>query len=574
MKLNTAAGSLSTTVCQLELELKSIKSSHDAISLQRMQSMLRCTEENTAAQLAALSRKAAAAQEAAESSQQQLSEAMQLHAQQMADAWATAEESQQQLTHASQAITELQQQLLDAEQMHLGQISLLQQEHAKQLAEIQACFSSRLATTGTELSEARAALCLTKDQHAKSAAQLQQQFDHAYAAEQSKHAMMLSASQAELIAARQQHVREMTAAEQQNQDQLTQALSQNSADLAQANTIYAADLAQVQTQHAADLQQAYLQYSEPQRSLQQASFQSQQSAELLSVEVQFNTVNQEHFANAVTTAGTGAQDPFSAQLQCSILAAELALLRQSLAASEKKLTHAQAEIVVHASTSVGRDEQICRLLSLQQGNMHPWKSPGHWKAVQLLIDSISTAVSKQQQADDMAAALCKQKQAENAKSAAVNRLKAEILSTMSMSESSCSTASLPRLDRHQPAEVATEAATVARDEAAGGLEPNAMSATALPQTIRSCDSPLALHNKGMPRAASPVQCCEKPLVTPVLPGYEAPVHGVKANVESGNSSWALAGNDATKAESSCVNYYPSDEDDLDDWTHEDDEADV
>ena len=529
--------------------------------------MLRCTEENTAAQLAALSRKAAAAQEAAELSQQQLSEAMQLHAQQRADAQATDEKSQQQLSHASQAMAELQQQLLDAEQMHADQVSLLQQEHAKQSAEHEACFFSRLAITQAALSEATAALTLTQDQHAKSVAQLQQQLDHAFAAQQSKHALMLSASQAEWVAARQQHVQEVTAAEQWGNDQLTQALSQHSADLAQAHTLYTADLAQMQTQHAEDLLQACLQYSESGAhcSLQQACAQNQHSAELPSEQVQLPAVIQ------CSAQDSDAQEHLSAQLQCSILTAELALLRQSLAAIQKKLTQAQAEIVVHATTSVGRHEQICRLVSFQQGYKHPWRSPGHWKAVQLLIDSIRAAVSKKQQADDTAAALCKKKQAENAKSAAVHRLKAEIMSTMSMGERSCSTVSLLQPDRHQSIEAATEAAATAHPEAGGGPEPSAMSGTAAQvQTIPSCDSPLALQNKGMPWATFPVYSDEKPPVKSALPGHEAPVHSAEASVGSENSSWALAGDDATNLQSSCVNYYPSDEDDLDDWTHEDD----
>ena len=131
------AGRLSATIFKLEPELKSLKSSQGAKPLQQTQTMHSSSNESTAVQLAALIRKAAAAWEAADSAQQQLSQATQAHAEQLAGAQAAVESTQQELSHTSHSLTQLQQELAVARQSHADQVAVLQKQHADQVAELQ-----------------------------------------------------------------------------------------------------------------------------------------------------------------------------------------------------------------------------------------------------------------------------------------------------------------------------------------------------------------------------------------------------------------------------------------------------
>lgn len=341
------------------------------------------SDGNTAAQLAALIRRAAAAQEAADSAQQQLSQATQAHAQQMAGAQAAVESIQQELSHASQSSTQLQQELAAArqshadqavvlQQQHADQVAELQQQHAEQLAAVKTGFSGTLAVLQVELSEAKSSLTSTREQHAKSLTELQDCFDNQLAAADSKHAVMLAASHAELAAAKQHNIHQWL-------------------DMDQG---YGVKLAQNQSLHSLNALRA----------------DSQRSAAVAQASSQLKSAVAEHSSNEVPFQHSAASSSIATLEQHSSQAAangeaqvvtlgESAALRQRLTALEKQLALAQAEILVHASSSVGRFQLVCRLMAKAQGSKHRWAATDHVKQMQQLLQSVAGAVRKQRQAD-------------------------------------------------------------------------------------------------------------------------------------------------------------------------------
>ena len=372
---DVAAGRLSATVFKLELELKSLKSSQGTAPLQQMQPMHSSAAENTAAQMAALIRKAAAAQEAADSAQQQLSHIKQAHAQHMAGAQAAAE---QELSHTSQSLTLLQQELATAEQSHADQIVALQQQHADQVAEllqkhaeqlaaVKTSFRETLAVSETELSEARSSLASTKEQHAKSLAEVQQSCDSKLTAADSKHAVMLAASYAELAAAQQQWL-----------------------DLDQGCK---GDLAQRQLLHSPHPLRAA---SSP---LAAVTRVSQGWAALSSPQTELLTFKQQSRAAAAASADSGAQGITRGESECRAL-------RQNVTALEEQLALAQAETLLHASTPVRRFELMCKLKAAAQGSKRCWRSSDHAQRMQQLKQVMAVDVRKQPPADHTMAVPC------------------------------------------------------------------------------------------------------------------------------------------------------------------------
>ena len=94
----------------------------------------------------------------------------------------------------------------------------------------------------TELSEAKSSLVSTREQHAKSLAELHKRFDSRLFAAESKHAVMLAASHAELAVARQHNIQQWlgldqsykTIAQPLHSSLPHQAVPQHSAAVAQA----------------------------------------------------------------------------------------------------------------------------------------------------------------------------------------------------------------------------------------------------------------------------------------------------------------------------------------------------
>ena len=406
------AGRLSATVFKLELELKSLKSSQGAKPLQQTQTMHAFSDENTAAQLAALIRKAAAAQEAADSAQQQLSQATQAHAEQLAGAQAAVESTQQELSHTSRSLTQLQQELAAARQGHADQVAVLQKQHADQVAELQQQHAERSAavTTGfneilavaeTELSESKSSFAFTKEQHAKSLAELQQCFDSQLATAESKRAVMLAASHTELAAARQHNI------------QLRLDLDQSYKTIAQP--LHSSPPHQAVPQHSSAVAQAYLQLSSAVAKHPSAGAKLLPAVAKLSSAVAAHPSDEAPFQTSAASSSLKAMPPkqhgsqaaadtiHTAAQDVTAEASECTALRQSLTALEKQLAQAQAEILVHASTSVGRFELLCRLKAAAQGSQHYWTATDHVQQMQQLMQSVAGAVRNQKQADHTAA---------------------------------------------------------------------------------------------------------------------------------------------------------------------------
>ena len=346
------------------------------------------SDGNTAAQLAALIRRAAAAQEAADSAQQQLSQATQAHAQQMAGAQAAAESIQQELSHASQSSTQLQQELAAArqshadqavvlQQQHADQVAELQQQHAEQLAAVKTGFSGTLAVLQVELSEAKSSLTSTREQHAKSLTELQNCFDNQLAVADSKHAVMLAASHAELAAVRQHNIQQRLNMDQDFGVKLAQNQSLHSPDALQADSRQSAAVARADSQ----LESAVAKHSSNEAPFQHSAASSS-VAKLMTLE-QHSSQAAANSEARVVTVGESA---------CTAL-------RQRLTALEKQLALAQAEILVHASSSVGRFQLVCRLMAEAKGSKHRWAATDHAKQMQQLLQSVAGAVRKQRQAD-------------------------------------------------------------------------------------------------------------------------------------------------------------------------------
>ena len=385
------AGRLSATVFKLELELKSLQSSQDAKPMQQMQNIHSSSDENTAAQMAALIRKAAAAQEAADSAQQQLSQVAQAHAEQMAGAQVAVESTQQELNHTSQSLTQLQEELVTARQSHADQVAVLQQQladqvaqlqqqHAEQLAAVKAGFSETLAVSNTELSEAKSSLACTREQHAKSLAELQKQCDSQVTDAERKHAVMLAASHAELAAtaARQHNIQQWLSLDQGYKNKLAQPQSLHSSLPLPAHPHHCAAVAQAYSQ----LLSAVAKHPSDAAPFLHLPASSGLEAELMVLKQHSNQ------AAAAATADTQARVVITGDSECTAL-------RQSLTALEKQLSLAQAEV---SSTSVGRSELVCRLKAAEQGSKHCWTAKDHVQQTQQLMQSVAGAVHKQNQA--------------------------------------------------------------------------------------------------------------------------------------------------------------------------------
>ena len=558
-----------------------MKSSQDAQALQRMQSTHSSSPENAAAQLAALIRRAAAAQGAADSAQQQLSQATQAHVRQMADAWAVVKSTQQELGVASDSFTQLQQELVATKQSHADQVVVLQRQHADQVAVLQkqhtdqleaftTGFNERGAMSQAELSEVKSSLAVSNEQHAKSLAELQQHFDSTLAAADSKHALMLTTSQAELAAARQQNIQQWLVMEQRYKDTPQVQHSRN--------------LPHPQSHHFSALAQAYSQPSsaEAKRPSDEAHFV--QLSAMSSLQAELMPLKQHSSQAAAPTANSDAQGVTAGEFECTSL-------RQSLAALEQQLAAAQAEILVHASTSVGRFELVCRLTAAQQGTKHCWASSDHWQQMQQLIQGVAAAVGKKKQADSM-------------KLVADDSQSTQQHAVTSACVAEAESSSVPNyypsdeddLDDWTQEEDDSDAACTQQTDSTGATADNSHSILPV-QPISSGDA--YCTSSGFPQ--SDQQKLTDATTKAQADGNEVDQHARQTSVASshapedasgaklmpasntgissrsedvgcatGGSSGVMIGAGVAQAESSCVDCYPSEENDLDDWTCDED----
>ena len=254
----------------------------------------------------------------------------------------------------------------------------LQQNHAEQLAAVKAGFDGSLMVSKSELSEAKSSLASTREQHAKSLAELQKRLDSQLTAAESKHAVMLAASHAELAAARQHNIQQWLDLDQGYKNKLAQPLH-SSLPL------------QADPHHSAAVAQAYSQLlpAVAKHPSDEAPFPHLPA----SLQGKLMTLKQ-HSSQAAATVE--AQFVVAGESECRAL-------RQSLTALEKQLSLAQAEVLVHASTSVGRFELVCKLKAAAQGNKHCWTATDDVQQMQQLMQSVAGAVRKQKQADHTAA---------------------------------------------------------------------------------------------------------------------------------------------------------------------------
>lgn len=410
-----AADCLSTKVFKLEMELKSVKASHDAQALHRMQKLHSISAENTAAQMAALIRKAAAAQEAADSLEQQLTHSNKLHAQQMADAQTAVEATQQQLSHstqvhaqqladaqasvdstqqelqrASQSLAQMQQELAAARRMHADCMAELQQEHAVQMATVTTGITNRMAIADSELSGVKASLTATTDQHAKSVAELQERrhsLTHQFSAAGRKHAMMLAASHTELAEASQLNLQQWRSAEQGYEAEPTQHPPQHSHELPQTKPHHFTGLAQS--------------YKVPSASIAKCPSDWADYPHLVALpsrQAEHNSLNHHSSQAAALVADCEAQAASAGEGECRVVRQELTKLRGQLAL-------AQAEILVHTSVSLVRQWLLdSKQYAAEQDPTHLWTDSDQWQQLQLHLHGVAVAVHKRQQADTETAA--------------------------------------------------------------------------------------------------------------------------------------------------------------------------
>ena len=612
-----AAGRLSATVFKLELELKSLRSSHGAKPLQPMQTMQSSSDQNSAAQMAVLIRKAAAAQEAADSAQQQLSQATRSHAQQMAGAQAAVESTQQDLRCTSHSLTQLQQKLAAARQSHADQAATLQQQHADQVAELQqkhaeqsaairAGCSGTLAALETALSEAKSSLASTREQHAKRLAELQQCFNNQLTAAASKHEVMLAASHAELAAARQHSVQQSLDLDQGSRDKLAQPQPLHSFHPLLADPQHSTAVAQVSSQFAS----AAARRPPHEAFFQHLAASSRVQAKLMTLE---QGISQ-------TAANAEAQAVTAGESECTTL-------RQRITALEKQLALAQAEILVHASTSVGRFELVCSLKAAAQGSKHCWTATDHVQQMQQLLQSVAGVVLKQTQADHTVAvagdsqqhavtsatrakeehgsaghypsdeddlddwtqegddddsdADCA-KETDSADTAAGGSQSAWVISAgVTDCSSSHSRSSFPQCDQAQSV---TDAAPSCRAETVGTAPPDHVSQGSPAEVLTS--SSAQMSRRSFPTAKCTVLATavepnvinsqpEHTLGAQAMPAAKSGISSVShdAGCTKGDHSCEVTGVGVAKIVSSSVTgMHPSEENDLDDWTCDEDDA--
>ncbi|DBA85752.1 TPA: hypothetical protein ACH3X1_005313 [Trebouxia sp. C0004] len=219
-------GRLSATVVQLEMEMKSLKASLSSESTQSLKKLLTATEENAAANVTALNRKAAAARELAESLRQEFSQATAQHAQQLS-------ELLQQLTASLQKSTCLQQECADATQRHAQELADLQKQHAQMLTDTESGSQSRSSAVAAQhasvVSELQAQVAAAAQQHSDTSAQAQLRHKRQLAAQR---AISKQMSQHEVAMVRGYWMQQEAAVKKDSNEALTAAESRHSAELA------------------------------------------------------------------------------------------------------------------------------------------------------------------------------------------------------------------------------------------------------------------------------------------------------------------------------------------------------
>ncbi|KAL0028079.1 hypothetical protein WJX77_005304 [Trebouxia sp. C0004] len=187
-------GRLSATVVQLEMEMKSLKASLSSESTKSLKKLLTATEENAAASVTALNRKAVAARELAESLRQELSLAAAQHAQQLS-------ELQQQLT-ASLQKRQLAAQRAISKQMSQHEVAMVRGYWMHQEAAVKKDSKEALTAVesrhSAELALVRAELSVFKQGEADRVAAVKQQYDSKLRDACSQHAAVVTQLHREL----------------------------------------------------------------------------------------------------------------------------------------------------------------------------------------------------------------------------------------------------------------------------------------------------------------------------------------------------------------------------------------
>lgn len=229
-------GRLSAIVYKLELELKELKSKSFSRSVPHLKAI--DTSAQDAIRLATLSRKAAAAGEAADTAQQQLREMKQQNEVKLSQLQQELDAAQQQMQRAGeeneQRVSNLQQQLSDA----MAQINALKQEikansksHAHELAAQQQDQSAATAAAAKRFDSSTSAL---KAQHDNVVMLLQAKSVSITCQYSAQLAELKLQHKQQLDAVRQQNAQSAAAAQEQHQQQLNAYKLQNDKTIAAA----------------------------------------------------------------------------------------------------------------------------------------------------------------------------------------------------------------------------------------------------------------------------------------------------------------------------------------------------
>ena len=357
------AGRLSAVVFKLELELKELKSKSFSSAVTHLKPI--DTSAQDAIRLATLSRKAAAAGEAADTAQQQLRDMKQqndiklLQLQQHLDTFAAEKSILQREAASSLAEVDLaQQQLRDADEMHAQQQADLQQQLEICIDNAQT-LEQKAATAQNAAGAAQQQLQEAGEENEQRLSVLQQQLSDALAqvATLKQEIETNSKSHARQLAAQQQDQSTATAAAAERFDSSTSALKAEHANavmMLQAKAVsnsclYSSQLATLKLQHEQQLDAVRQQNAQ---SISAAQEQHQQQLNALKLQ------------NDRTTAA--AQEQHQQQLN--------ALRLQN----DRTTAAARAESAGHAAAVAAMQSELCsvkRQLQLQECTHHKTSRP-------------------------------------------------------------------------------------------------------------------------------------------------------------------------------------------------------
>ena len=214
--------------------MKAWKASHDPDSIKDLQKLLTATEENAVARMTALNRKAVAAQEVAQSAQQQLTHSAAQHDQELA-------ELRQQLNASLQNVACLQQENTAAGSLHLKEMADLQAHHAQMLTDMESAFKTRMGSRDSDhvatIRDLQAQMASAAQQHRQTMAEVEVHYKRQLAAQRNiylaKSTEASELSKVEVVSVRGYWKQQLAAAEKQCTDALQTAEAAHAAQLTQ-----------------------------------------------------------------------------------------------------------------------------------------------------------------------------------------------------------------------------------------------------------------------------------------------------------------------------------------------------